>query len=306
MEGLLEDLVDGLVQDCGISCELVMEMSVLHSNCCSSMKKTVVSPVNHNIIIPRAQPDWPRSRQHCLNDRIMGTSYKWPSLKEDSFNFSSECISQIGGLCKKDITPLLMHWSYIFLTLTHGFCVGLSVSSEPSQSLYVSPAGVAISPRRWWCQSIIILSYPGLSQIDPDPWDPVWVTKLWWSHHAHTNGHLWRKTLSAFLLSAYHKSTGYCKKDVTPLLMHWSYVFLALTHGYCLGLSMSSEPSQSLYVPLLEWQSGWCQSIIILSYPGLSQIDPDSEDTVWVTKLWRPHTNGHLWRETLSGFLLSA
>ena len=25
-------------------------------------------------------------------------------------------------------------------------------------------------------------------------------------------------------------SMGWCKKDVTPLLMHWSYVFLALTH----------------------------------------------------------------------------
>ena len=27
-------------------------------------------------------------------------------------------------------------------------------------------------------------------------------------------------------------SMGLCKKDVTPLLTHWSYVFLALTHRY--------------------------------------------------------------------------
>ena len=27
-------------------------------------------------------------------------------------------------------------------------------------------------------------------------------------------------------------SMGQCKKDVTPLLKHWSYVFLALTHRY--------------------------------------------------------------------------
>ena len=27
-------------------------------------------------------------------------------------------------------------------------------------------------------------------------------------------------------------SMGQCKKDVTPLLMHWSYVFLALTHQH--------------------------------------------------------------------------
>ena len=25
---------------------------------------------------------------------------------------------------------------------------------------------------------------------------------------------------------------GLCKKDITPLLTHWSYVFLALTHRY--------------------------------------------------------------------------
>ena len=25
---------------------------------------------------------------------------------------------------------------------------------------------------------------------------------------------------------------GWCKKDVTPLLLHWSYFFLALTHQY--------------------------------------------------------------------------
>ena len=27
-------------------------------------------------------------------------------------------------------------------------------------------------------------------------------------------------------------SMGYCKKDITPLLTHWSYVFLALTHWF--------------------------------------------------------------------------
>ena len=28
---------------------------------------------------------------------------------------------------------------------------------------------------------------------------------------------------------------GEGKKDITPLLMHWSYVFLLLTHQYDLG-----------------------------------------------------------------------
>ena len=36
-----------------------------------------------------------------------------------------------------------------------------------------------------------------------------------------------------------HISMPYCKKDVTPLLMHWSYVFLALTHHRYASLSFN-------------------------------------------------------------------
>ena len=31
-------------------------------------------------------------------------------------------------------------------------------------------------------------------------------------------------------------SMGYYKKDVTPLLMYWSHVFLAITHWYAVRL----------------------------------------------------------------------
>ena len=34
---------------------------------------------------------------------------------------------------------------------------------------------------------------------------------------------------------------GWCKKDVTPLLTHWSYVFLALTHWYDLDTYVRNE-----------------------------------------------------------------
>ena len=45
----------------------------------------------------------------------------------------------------------------------------------------------------------------------------------------------WKETLSMkldiFIIKvALTILMGYCKKDVTPLLTHWSYVFLALTH----------------------------------------------------------------------------
>ena len=47
-------------------------------------------------------------------------------------------------------------------------------------------------------------------------------------------------------------SMGWCKKDVTPLLTHWSYVFLALTHGYVISTSRHlCGPMLSSWWPLL-------------------------------------------------------
>ena len=35
---------------------------------------------------------------------------------------------------------------------------------------------------------------------------------------------------------------GQCKKDVTPLRLQWSYVFIALTHRYNLYLCVKAGP----------------------------------------------------------------
>ena len=43
---------------------------------------------------------------------------------------------------------------------------------------------------------------------------------------------------------------GQCKKDITPLLMHWSYVFLALTHRY--SILLSNPPCDKLLIFLSE------------------------------------------------------
>ena len=57
---------------------------------------------------------------------------------------------------------------------------------------------------------------------------------------------------------------GECKKDETPLLTHWSYVFLALTHRSCLiykyidGLAQEGRNSRALAMKL-------CLSCINLS-----------------------------------------
>ena len=39
-------------------------------------------------------------------------------------------------------------------------------------------------------------------------------------------------TLQVHLITPCDISMGWCKKDITLLLMHWSYVFPALTHLY--------------------------------------------------------------------------
>ena len=39
-------------------------------------------------------------------------------------------------------------------------------------------------------------------------------------------------------------SKGQCNKDVTPLLMHWSYIFLALSHRYIGDLNLMIKTSQ--------------------------------------------------------------
>ena len=59
---------------------------------------------------------------------------------------------------------------------------------------------------------------------------------------------------------ATYKSMGWCKKDVTPLLTHWSYVFLALTHGIVkttkkiILYRSKQKSSYKLYL-------SWCQLI---------------------------------------------
>ena len=50
-------------------------------------------------------------------------------------------------------------------------------------------------------------------------------------------------------------SMGQCKKDITPLLMHWSYIFLALIHQYvfrklvnpCCAEFISVTPKKSIF-----------------------------------------------------------
>ena len=44
-------------------------------------------------------------------------------VQESSYFLIPFSIHILMGLCKKDITPLLMHWSYILFALTNGYTV---------------------------------------------------------------------------------------------------------------------------------------------------------------------------------------
>ena len=57
--------------------------------------------------------------------------------------------------------------------------------------------------------------------------------------------YFWRKLAvvqrNAMLFIRTNISMGWCKKDVTPSLVHWSYVFLALAHRFTLGTDSSIQ-----------------------------------------------------------------
>ena len=80
-------------------------------------------------------------------------------------------------------------------------------------------------------------------------------------------------------------SLGYCKNDVTPLLTHWSYVFLALTHRYITLKALFSISSEKLFKAkkILSWHK---ISIVILVGPLSS-----SETSMSVKKAILNHSN---------------
>ena len=55
------------------------------------------------------------------------------------------------GLYKRDVTPVLMHWSYIFFVLTHGnngytvnYCISHSKDTTVYQQTNTAPAPTAV------------------------------------------------------------------------------------------------------------------------------------------------------------------
>ena len=83
------------------------------------------------------------------------------------------------GWCKKDVTPLLAHWSYVFLALTH--------QDEEACTLYDSPSEClnSLAPGRCWNNFEVVLFkfILGIGTMSISGWNCLQVnaTKFhWW------------------------------------------------------------------------------------------------------------------------------
>ena len=107
-----------------------------------------------------------------------------------------------------------------------------------------------------------------------------------------------------------HKSIGQCKKDITPLLMHWSYVFLALTHQNVVqvtgidphrcGLSCFMESKSCL---IMTWQcqvpDHYQECYTELYLVGAWQMF-EWRARLWFWKISSANLNGIIWWERFS------
>ena len=73
-----------------------------------------------------------------------------------------------------------------------------------------------------------------------------------------------------------HISMGWCKKDVTPLLTHWRYIFLALTHQYIMRrfwTTLLITARMPWYyarhnISILFYMAPWTDSLVICMHQG--------------------------------------
>ena len=109
---------------------------------------------------------------------------------------------------------------------------------------------------------------------------------------------VWRQSCSDnYGLTYYNISMGYCKKGVTPLLTHWSYVFLALTHRYGDDVSDSASIKRHTRYKLYECleMGWWCichrtmhvrKTIVKLGFIVWFYVDQIKIKWYIVTRMW--------------------
>ena len=94
----------------------------------------------------------------------------------------------------------------------------------------------------WWYQNNPICNdLPGTGKLFERNID--WLLSLWIVIYKNINSDI--------------TSMGKCKKDITPLLVHWSHVFLALTHrhdiSFCYGGDAKRSVTGARWIILKYW-----------------------------------------------------
>ena len=96
----------------------------------------------------------------------------------------------------------------------------------------ISPRGQNIKMQTCWYLILFylaILNFRKIYSAGNDDTAAMISLRFWLIKKINHNKMHFNQTL--FMISTVI-SMGYCKKDVTPLLTHWSYIFLAITHWF--------------------------------------------------------------------------
>ena len=95
-------------------------------------------------------------RQHYRHSMVKGA---WYRKRQDGYISMAQC--------KKDVTPLLMHWSYVFLALSHRYTANYNFST---QTLTINRGWVGLWGFLWWAPSAKRKDHHGVRS----GWSSVW------------------------------------------------------------------------------------------------------------------------------------
>ena len=117
----------------------------------------------------------------------------------------------------------------------------------------------------WTYNSTKVLLIKLVDETDLINAEPIPIT-VCWTFHPPTEG--------TFKII---RSMGYCKKDVTPVLMHWSNIFLALTHG---DAELMFAPAQNSQHSRSGSISPWLSLVVIHQMETWARLAADPAHTL--------------------------
>ena len=164
------------------------------------------------------------------------------------------------GLCKKDVTPLLMHWSYIFLALTHQFEVWGLTYVDPVFQTGQTTAAIArvVKSNPSWVVRVMRASPPPLRLAHPSPHTPLQnpPTKLTIPHSKSCI--CWQNWVTRILSTEAHSSKSDIYTVPTAQAICWSYDELRLmSWSVCVWCFTAETWSLFIYTASLVLLMAW-------------------------------------------------